>query len=395
MNKKKVITLLVATAGIISLSSCRKKNPDLSSNVTKYTFPGSGYVDNDYFAVTHPLVKIAVGESSTVKTESYPTSFANKGLTFTSKNPAVATVNELGVIKGVALGTTDITISDASGVELGKVRVAVAKESTASQSKAVIDSILDDYSVSEPPTKILQYEYSYEYYKKEGNIVTGNESAEIMAYDSENGYFYVEGPFLQYKTQGGAPEISDGKWVFYTIQEGLFTRMLHITSTGKTFYDLNTANYTSNDRIIKDILNFFFVSGEKILENLVDDYYGKDNFEDLTDSSNTSFYAINNNSLYYSYSEGGNIKVSADDEINYYNIPTDTVCAYTFKEDILQVGTRVGGVDIAMEMQYKLGEENWSRVFNRRKIFENNFEETKVKDPDKNGYKQVFSLYDL
>ena len=401
MNKK-VITLILATAGVLSLSSCRKKNPDLSSDVTKYTFPGSGYVGNDYFAITRPLERIAVGEQTTVKTDSYPASFANKGLKFSSSNSQVATVNELGVITGVSKGIADIVVKDSSDVELGKVKVAVAEPSTAAASKAVIDSIKEQYETSEAPTKMIQYEYSYEYYKREGRVAYGNESAEIMAYNSETGYFYVEGPMLTYKTEGGAPEVSDGKWVFYPINSGAKTRILHITPTRKTFTDINTSSYMTNpeienpyDKIIRDIMNFFFVSGEKIIQNLVDDYYGKSNFSDLTGSSSTKFYSINDNSIYYSYSEAGNTTVEPDDEINYYNIPTDTVCAYTFTEDVLQKGTRVDGVDIAMEMTYKLGEENWSRVFNRRKVFGNDFEETKVKDPDKNGYKQVDSFYDL
>ena len=62
MNKK-VITILLATAGVISLTSCRKKNPDLSSNVTKYEFPASGSVASDFFAVTSPVMKVAPGES--------------------------------------------------------------------------------------------------------------------------------------------------------------------------------------------------------------------------------------------------------------------------------------------------------------------------------------------
>lgn len=392
MNKK-FITLLVATAGVISLSSCRKKNPDLTSKTTRYEFPASSYVGNDYFAVTRPLVKLAVGESKTVETDSYPADFAAKQVSFVSKNPAVVVVNELGVMTGVSKGVGDVEIKSSSGEVLGKVRVAVAESSSASKSKDVIDALTEAYADSEAPTKVLQYEYSFEYYKKEGQIVYGSESAEIMAYDSDTGYFYVEGPYLQYKTQSGAPEISDGKWVFYTIQDGLFTRILHITSSAKRFYDLNTANYTSNDKIIRDIMNFFFVSGEKIIDNLIDDAYGKDNFSSYL--SDSSIYSINSNSLYYTLSESGNITVEADDEINYYNIPTDTKCAYTFKEGILNVGTRVAGLDIDMEMKYKLGEENWSRVFNRRKTFESTFEETKVKDPENNGYKQVYSLYDL
>lgn len=393
MNKK-LITFLVASASVITLSSCRKKNPDLSSNVAKYSFPGSGYVGNDYFAVTKPIMKLAPGESGNIELDSYPTSYANKGLTFESKNTGVATVNALGVISAVAKGITDVVIKDASGAEVGKVRVAVATESSSSGSASVINAIKDAYADSEAPSKVIQYEYSYEYYKKEGQIVTGNESAEIMAYDAENGYFYVEGPFLTYKTQGGAPEISDGKWVFYTIQEGLFTRILHITSTGKKFYDLNTANYTSNDKIIRDIMNFFFVSGEKIVTDLLDGYYGKDNFTKYAESSG-GICSIGSNSLYYTLEEAGSDTVSADDEINYFNIPTDTKYTYSFYEGILQQGTRVSGLDIELDMRYKLGEENWSRVFNRKKIYDNTFEETKVKDPDKNGYKQVDSLYDL
>lgn len=396
MNKKKVITLLVATTGIISLSSCRKKNPDLSSKVTKYEFPGKTLSEGDYFAVSKPLMKIAVGENSPLSLVSFPTSYASKGLTFTSANPAIASVNELGVVTGVSKGKTDISIKDSSGVEIGKSRVAVAAASSSTELKTLVDSITEAYKTSTTPTKMLHYEYSFEYYKKEGNIVNGSESGEIMGYNSETGYFFTEGPYLTYKTEGGAPEVSEGKWVFYPINYGLKTRILHITPTGKRFYDINTANYMSNyDRIIRDIMNFFFVSGEKILDQFISGYYVKDTFPSLASASATKFFSVDDTSLYISYTENGSDTVSADDEIHYYNIPTDTPYTYNFREDILQEGTHALASDIHIEYKYKLGEENWTREFDRRSYFEDDFEETKVKDPDKNGYKQVDSLYDL
>ena len=394
---KKHVTLLMSAVAILSLSACAKKGSDIlpSGKYGETDFPGKGYTDRDYIALKHLVMNIKAGESRQIDIETFPESYALTSLEFVSKNSAVATVNENGVVTGVASGIADIEVNAKDGSFSNKVRVAVSKRSSAEESKDVMDAIQANYDDPsyKSPTKMIRYEYSVESYECEGVRDHAMESYEIMGYDANEGYFFVEGPTLYYKTPQGHPELADGKWIFYPINQGVKTRLIHITPTSKNYFDINTAGYDSYDRIIRDIMNFFFVSGEKILTNMLEDFEGIKTFGYASDST---IYAVNDNSILIDLTEAGsNQVVDADDEINYYDIPADTVYSYSFREQILHSGNRARGVDIEMTMYYERDGKDWTRTFNRSQLMDDDFEVQKIQNPKDNGFQAVDSIYDL
>ena len=275
---KKLVTLLTTGVAIVALSACGKKGNDLlpEGKYDEFDFKGEGYMDRDYIALKHLLVNIKVGEKKALDIESFPNKYALESLEFVSSNPAIATVDSEGNVTGVANGYCDVEVRAKDGSFSNNIRVVVSKKSSSSGSASVISSIKDKYNDPsyKSPTKVIRYEYSVEEYACEGVRDHAMESYEVMGYDMETGYFFVDGPTVYFKTPGGAPEVKDGKWIFYPINQGIKTRLIHETPTAKNFYDINTAAYDSYDKIIRDIMNFFFVSGEKILTNLMDDIDG-------------------------------------------------------------------------------------------------------------------------
>ena len=402
--KHKFLPLIASALCAISLSACGKdKDKDKDKDQpgeTVYTyedfdFRGPGYLDLDYCATKHLVNNLAVGETKQIEVETFPTSYASSSLTYKSSNENIVSVDASGKLTGKAKGVADVEIKAKDG-SVQKTRVVVSSASTKDASKTAIDNITSAYTTASKPTKVARFEYSYEKYLHEGVLDHGMESYEAMGFDAEEGYFFVEGPSLYYKTKGGTPELSDGKWIMYTMNDGLMTRLVHITPTSKNYFDMNTANYTSLDRIIKDIINFFFVSGEKIINDLMDDYYGKDNFEDATGYSGTKYYDVDSNSLMMNLVEHGeNQVVEYDDELNYYDIPTDTVYSYDFSEYLLNHENRTKSMEVDMSMYYKLGTENWTRTFYRSQLFESDFEHIRIDNPKDSGFKLVDSIYDL
>ena len=87
--------------------------------------------------------------------------------------------------------------------------------------------------------------------------------------------------------------------------------------------------------------------------------------------------------------------VSAEDEIDYYDIPADTVYSYDYHQTFLNSNNRTRGVDIGITFYYELDGKNWTRVFNRSQLLDTDFEYEKVKNPSDNGYTEVYSIYDL
>ncbi len=398
---KKYLSFLATAISIVALSACGKGGDNVIPSDGKYSeieFAGKGYSNKEYIALKHLLVNLKAGESKELDIETYPKSYALSSLQFASKNEAVATVNDAGVVTGVSNGIADIEVSSKDGSFSDRVRVVVSTKSSASSSSAVIDAINAKYADAsyQAPTKMIRYEYSVEEYACEGVRDHATESYEVMGYDKEEGYFFVEGPSVYFKTPQGAPEVKDGKWIFYPINQGIKTRLIHITPTSKNFFDINTAAYGGDyDHIIRDIMNFFFVSGEKILTNMLEDFEGKKTFSYVSDSG-TTVYAVNNDSLLIDLTEKGtNQVVSAEDEIDYYDIPADTVYSYDFREQILNYNARARGVDIDMTMYYERDGKNWTRNFLRSQLMDDDFEIQKISNPKDNGYQAVDSIYDL
>lgn len=391
MNKK-FITLLMGAVATLALTSCG------TTQTKEYDFNGSGYTDCDYIAIKHVLINLSAGKEQKIEVESYPTNYSASSLKYESSNESVATVSAKGVVKGVAQGVTDIVVSTKDGSFSNKVRVVVSKKSSATGVAGAIENINAVYDDPgyQKPGKVIRYEYSAERYYCEGVVDHGIESYEVMGFDTETGYFFVDGPSVYFKTPHGAPEVKDGKWIFYPINYGLETRIIHVSPTAKHFIDINTANYEDYADIIKDIMNFWFVSGEDILNNMLDNFDGKELLNDLATDNATSFYAVNDNTVFLNNSGSDtDYTVDADDEINYFDIPAGTKYDIKVKEGVLNQNGRTTGMDIEYLMDYKLNGKKWQREFVRSQLYDDDFVVEKVQDPEHNGYTRVDTVYDL
>lgn len=405
--KKRFLTILTSAVGILSLAACNNEGGVTPTGdrvipegkYEEFDFRGQGSLDHDYIALKHLFYNLRVGEKKTIEADTLPSEYATSSLSYSSSDESVASVSASGEITANKKGIADITVSSSDGAFSNKVRVSVSSPTDASASRDVIDAINAVYDAPdyESARKVIRYEYSEEIYSCEGVRDHGMESFEAIAFNADNGYFMVEGPTLYYKTTGGTPELADGQWIMYPINQGVYTRLVHITPLSKKYMDMNTAGYESYDRIIKDIMNFFFVSGEKIVNDLLETFDGKDDFQRYAEAASlTKLHAVNDNSLCLELSEvGENQVVDYDDEINYYDIPTDTVYSYNFKEYMLNSGSRTTGVDISMTMFYELNGKNWTRSFNRSQVFEEDFDEFRITDAKKEGFQEVYSIYDL
>lgn len=398
---KKALTLLTSCIGIVALASCAKNGSDVIPKDGKYNefdFRGAGYNEKDYFALKDVLYNLKVGESQSLNIETFPNAYSSSSLTFSSKDESIVTVDESGKITGVSKGVTDVEIKSKDGAVSSYVRVVVSSKSNKSGCSSAISYNQAIYDAADyvAPKKAIRYQYSVESYNCEGVRDHAMESFEVMAYDGATGYFMYDGPSVYFKVPGGAPEVKDGTWIFYPLNAGIKTRLIHITPRGKTFYDINTANYNKDyDRITRDILNFFFVSGEKILSNFLSDYEGKEDFSDF-DSNGTTLYNVDDQTLYMTYSStGGTQTITADYEINYVDIPAGTVCETSLDMSYLFQSGRCTASNYAVQMAYERDGKDWTRDFIQRSTYDGDFEAFKPQNPKDNGYNEVSSIYDL
>lgn len=398
--KKRFLSLLSGVA-VVALTSCGKSILP-KGTFEEFQFKGAGYIDRDYFAIKTMMYSLSVGESKVIDATTLPSDYLAKNLSFESEDTSIVTVDEAGKISGVNKGITNVVIKDKDESKVGYVRVVVAEESTAKDCKSVIDPINDYYN--DPgytaPSRVYRTAYNREVYKCEGVVDHGMEDYEVFAYDKTSGYLMIEGPTLYYKTPYGTAELSEGKWVMKPVASRIKTRLFHITPTGKRYFEINTAGYSSKHEIMKDIMNFFFVSGEEIVSDLLDDYAGKADFSDLQGYSATKYYSVNSSSMYFTYLQTANREVSHDDELNYVDIPSGTPYKETLYLNYLNSGHVSSGYQINATMEYERGGKNWVREFVKNQIFEGDFEEEEIVDYDDKalkdaGFVYVDSIYDL
>ena len=114
-NTSEIVTSR-CTIGTINTSSIGDKKlsisfKDTANNVTKTT----SVTINVYEKVTdidvEPSINVGLNKNKSLGASVVPSTAKYNGLTYVSNNTTIATVNENGVVRGVALGTTTITIT--------------------------------------------------------------------------------------------------------------------------------------------------------------------------------------------------------------------------------------------------------------------------------------------
>lgn len=402
--KNKLLSLLTSGVAILTLCACSNKSNDVTPVIPKdgkyeeFEFKGQGYLDRDYIALKNLVFNLSVGESKQVSVDSFPTSYALNSLEFDSVDSEIASVDASGKITANKKGITDVLVRSKDGTFSNYVRVVVSEISNKGDMQSTLDSIGAVYNDEGyvPAKRVIRYEFSKEMYYCEGVADHGFEGFEVIAYDSNEGYLYIEGPSLYHKTPGGTPELKDGTWIMYPINYGVMTRLIHITPTSKNYFDINTAAYNGNyDAIMRDIMNFFFVSGEKIITDLLSDYDGKEDFFDFQDYSATKYYSVDSNTIAYTYHQERDDTVSPDDEINYVDIPAETPYHEVMDLTLVNSNNRCVGYEIDAQMIYERDGQNWYRSFYRSQLFGDDFKVEKIQNPKDNGYSYVDSIYDL
>ena len=402
--KNRLMSLLTSGVAILTLCACAQKGADVTPVIPKdgkyeeFEFKGQGYLDRDYLALQKIFYNLSVGESTSISVESFPTSYALNQLEFESKDSSIVSVDAEGKLTANKKGVANVEVRSKDGSYSNLVRVAVSELSSKDGCKDALDALDAVYSAEDykPAKRTIRYEYSKEMYYCEGVADHGMEGFEVLAYDSDEGYLYIEGPTLYHKTPYGTPELADGTWIMYPINSGLFTRLIHITPTSKNYFDINTAAYKGNyDAITRDIVNFFFVSGEKIIDDLLNNYDGKEDFYDFQNYSSTKFYSVDSNSILYTYHQERDDAVSPDDEINYIDVPAETPYHEIMDLTLLNSSNRCVGYEVNAQMLYERDGKNWSRSFYRSQLFGDDFKVTKIQNPKDNGFSYVDSLYDL
>ena len=392
MNK--IIKIVTGALSVFCLASC-------GNNVSKTeekAFQGTGYVGGDFVAVKELNEHLILGEKGQLKLEGMPQSYLSQ-LTFESKDSGVVTVSATGELTPVAKGKTIILVKHPDGKVAAKVNVIV----TGNDDKDVastVTSIKNAYANPsyQEPTSCYKLEYSYENYYKDDVLHHGYTSFEECYYDKDSGYFMYGGDDIWVNTRGGAKELSSGTWIFTVL--GYSTRMLHITDTAKNYFDFNSAKYSYANDVIFDILDMFFVSGKKIVTDMMGIYAGKEDFDAFTTDSSVTLRADGKNDFAARVSYTGQKGVvETEDELQYLDMYEGTEYVEDDDISVIYEGAKCTGYSINAVYKYTFENASWRRDFRRSMAFFDGYTPVDYDIDDKEmkdaGWAKVDNMYDL
>ena len=126
VNENGVVTGVAAGNTTITIAATDGSNVSTTINVTVTGIDVTGITAED--------VTVVNGETATISYTVAPTNASNQNVTFTSADETIATVDADGVVTGVAVGTTTITIASVSNPEVtAEINVTVTSDPNAVQ----------------------------------------------------------------------------------------------------------------------------------------------------------------------------------------------------------------------------------------------------------------------
>ena len=110
-------TINTSSVGVKSLSISFK---DTANNVTKNTTASVEVIARVTDIEVNPSIDVALNKNKSLGATAVPSEAKYKGLTYTSNNTSIASVNANGVVTGNALGTTTVTITSQENSSITK-----------------------------------------------------------------------------------------------------------------------------------------------------------------------------------------------------------------------------------------------------------------------------------
>ena len=328
-----------------------------------------------------------------------------KNLSFTSADPAVATVDENGLVTAVAAGKTSIEVADKNNADL-KTTIPVIVYPDVAERKA--NTILADMSGKDADLKEIVDHELYE--KTKYKVVEGERVMQLYALWDQNlvcsyddAYFRIYETDGDIKTEGGSITFKDYEWIFHTTPYyDCYT--YHQSGDVKNYFPASMVNYMDEEKSrtapLFDILDNIFVSGRDIFTNTVDNAkldgfleYARSNYSNVKKnvlSSNGNGTFVFDCTVTYS-----DITADQDDE-NRYGIPYGTPTPSTYNLRYIVEDYKILAYSNHGIMRYTIGDDNYIEEYNIEHFYERLTDENRdtfIYIPDRSEYTLVDYLF--
>ena len=416
MNKKVLLLTLVLASS--TLVGCGKNNPSSAPSSAKpvdngiptsmmipeagddqeTVTPGITYPDE--LLVNHRICSVLVDEEyqlSAIDVFNYA-----PNLSFTSKDEGIATVDENGLIKGIAKGETEIVVADKDNPEFSTtVPVYVSPSITAAKAEELVAAFngVDESGL----TRIVDNEmYEKSIYRVDGEeqiLLSYERFDERLTVSKDDAYLRIWETDCEIRVKDGSRNFTNYDWIFYT-NPFYDTYVYHQVGDVKTYFPVATQSYMDKDRTepLLAILDNLFVSGSGVFDNA----FRNAKLSDFTDMV-TSDYNNVTDKFVGSNGDGNMIfgcVVHFDDETadqdteSRYGIPYGTPTPASQGMRYTVKNNKVIALAIHLEETYTIDGVDYLEVYDIDHKFED-FTNDSLFVPNKKDYTLVDSLFSI
>ena len=294
------------------------------------------------------------------KTRLYST---GKNLSYVVADPTIASVSEAGLVKGLASGETKITVTDLDNPHLS-VEVPVYVNATINESRKT--ALVNEFKAlgTEEVTAVVNHQ-SYEKITYKNDVVHKyliEDEDMVASYD--DAYFRITEVDSESITDNGSLNIAFFEWIFYT-NPFYDTIVYHQTGDIKTYSPVATQSYMEKERTVPmfEILDNLFTSGSEVFTNVFR-YASLGSVASMAETEDEGdFGSMGDGSMVFTSTATWESETATQDDETRYGIPYGTLTPTTQDMRFTIKDNKVVGVDIDIEMTYKIGSDNYREEY--------------------------------
>lgn len=386
-------------------------------------FPDSTqYVDNtkayrpDDLIVNNRLVSVLVrgddeepNPDSTYQLVALPQfGYSGKNATFTSNNPAIATVSETGLITGISAGETVVVVADKDDPTFKtEVPVYVSPEIDIDAATAINDGLKTISATEDPKLTAI---CDNEMWMRTIYRTDANNNTELYSYDrwdqrfvasKDDAYFRIWETDAEINSVEGAMDFTNYDWIFHT-DEYYETFIFHQTGDVKAYLDVPTQNYLDieghkrTDPLL-DILDNLFTSGKSYFENVFKNARldGMTDLVGYSSAKNVHYGSRGDNCFFLDATIRFNETSDLDDE-NRYGIPYGTAEIIDQRMMYTIENNRVAALALELDETYSYGGYDYHAIYQINHTYQDlDNEKSQIYVPALKDYTEVDDLFDL
>ena len=401
MNNKKVL-FLTSLLAITALTGCGAKT---SSKVddgvpTSMIIPEASQteaVENDNamypdeLLVNHKVAAMIVGDTFQLEAaEQFK--YDGKNVKFEVKDPTVASIDENGLITGLAGGETEIVVTDKANPDFKTTVPVIVYPELGPASVTGVTNGLRTYKDANPVTEVIQYKRLAKSISRRPVKQNENDpdqefvqlsydlSDEMMVFSTNDAYLRILETDAEVRTTDGAMDFTSYDWIFCT-NKYYDTLVYHQVGDAKTFYAAPTQDYMDGERSapLYDILDNLFTVGHTFFLDQLDNANFK-NVIDIAEDDDIDF-----------------IEGTADnDDERQDGIPVGTPTPTTQDSTWIVKDNKVVGLYYYLVQDYVIDGYEYRKIMDIDiKLEEISADRHEIYLPAKEGYQKVDRLFEI